>query len=85
VVPAHAHDISSAHNIVCMSGAVHLVFDDGENLRVLAGEILDFNWSRRHSIVAASPALILNLFLHGIPPGYDQLADAELEGVLEPT
>ncbi len=82
VVPAHAHDASSAHNIVCMLGAVHLVFGDSENRRILAGEVLDFDWTRRHSIVADCPATILNLFIHGIPPGYDQLGATELKGVL---
>jgi hypothetical protein len=83
-LPEHAHDASTFHNIVCLGGVVFLIYHDGEPHRIGAGEIYDFDGSRRHRIVAASPdSVIINFYLNGMPEGYDRLPPEELQGVVE--
>lgn len=82
-IPEHAHDPVLAHNIIVLKGTV--LFEAGLNHRVTlhAGEVFDFDWSRRHKITAITPASVLHVFLHGQPEGYDRLPPEELRGVLE--
>lgn len=82
-LPEHAHDASTAHNIIVLEGQLNLVFGDDDFRTINAGEIVDFDWSRRHRIISSTPSIILNLFLYGMPEGYDTLPAHELEGVLK--
>ena len=81
-IPEHAHDSTLAHNILVLSGEVMLVMADGQRRHIESGQILDFDWSKRHRIVAKSSAIIVNFMLNGIPEGYDRLPSSELEGTL---
>lgn len=82
-LPEHAHDESTAHNIIVLQGRLKLVFDDEDFRTINAGDIVDFDWTRRHRIIASTPpAVILNLFLHGMPEGFDEIPENELEGVM---
>jgi quercetin dioxygenase-like cupin family protein len=82
-VPEHAHDETTAHNIVVMQGQVTLTFDNGTFRTLSAGDICDFDCSRRHRIVGNGPATIINFFLNGMPEGYDRLPAHELEGYVK--
>ena len=81
-LPEHAHDASTAHNIIVLHGQLKLVFGDDDFRVISAGEVVDFDWTRRHRIIASTAAVILNLFLHGMPDGYDEIPENELEGVM---
>jgi quercetin dioxygenase-like cupin family protein len=81
-LPEHVHDASTAHNIIVLQGQLKLVFGDEDFRTINAGDIVDFDWTRRHRIVACSTAVILNLFLHGMPEGFDEIPESELEGVM---
>jgi quercetin dioxygenase-like cupin family protein len=82
-IPEHAHDTTTTHNITVLAGMVDLV--RGSTHRLLtAGEVFDFDGAERHRIEAVKAASsILNLYLNGIPPGYDTLPAHELQGTLE--
>lgn len=82
-LPEHAHDASTAHNIIVLQGQLNLVFGDDDFRTMNAGEVVDFDWTRRHRIIASTAAVILNLFLNGTPEGCDSLPAHELEGVIE--
>jgi len=80
-IPEHAHPAPLSHNIVVLAGEIRLLIG-GEQRVGRAGDILDFDWAKRHRIVACGPAAILNLFLCGMPDGYDRLPQQELKGTL---
>src|SRR5262245_56545812 len=80
-IPAHTHDATTAHNVCVLRGSVEIRFQN-ETRRLRTGDVFDFDGTRLHGIVATEPAEILNLFLNGIPPGYDTLPAYELEGTL---
>jgi quercetin dioxygenase-like cupin family protein len=83
-LPEHSHDdVSTAHNIIALEGQVNLVFGADDFRTINAGEIVDFDGTRRHRIIASTAAVILNLFLSGTPEGYDRLPPSELEGVIK--
>jgi mannose-6-phosphate isomerase-like protein (cupin superfamily) len=82
-LPEHAHDETTAHNIIVMQGQVNLTFDNGDFQTLNAGDICDFDCSRPHRIIASGPAVIINFYLNGMPEGYDRLQLSELDGVIE--
>lgn len=80
-LPEHAHDSRTSHNIIVLRGHVVLsVEDHAEHL--FQGEIFDFDGTCRHVITAIEYSEILNLFVNGIPDGYDRLPQSELRGVI---
>lgn len=81
-LPEHTHDTNSAHNIVVLRGQLSLMFGEDDFRVINAGDVVDFDWTRRHRIIASTPAAILNLFLYGMPEGHDQIPPNELEGVI---
>lgn len=81
-LPEHAHDATMVHNVIVLAGAVDVTFpDDVRHLE--AGVVFDFDGTRRHRIIATVPAMILNLYLNGMPEGYDRLPAHELEGIMK--
>lgn len=81
-IPEHAHDDSTLHNITVLAGTVELHESDGRTL-LLAGVVHDFDGRKPHFIRCRSDsAVILNLFLNGIPPGYAELPESEHRGTM---
>lgn len=82
-IPTHAHDNDLSHNIVVLKGCVELRID-GETILIPAGSVFDFDWTKRHEVLAAEPnTQVLHLMLNGMPAGYDKLPDSELRGNLQ--
>jgi hypothetical protein len=80
----HAHDETTAHNVIVLKGEVDLVLGT-ERIAASSGAVLDFDGRREHTVRAISPAVILNLFLNGMPPGYRELPASERAGTYPPT
>jgi Cupin domain len=81
-LPRHAHDDANEHNVTVLAGTVLLKLEDREIIGH-AGDILDFDGSKQHSILCLSPyASTLNIWLHGMPAGYETLPASEHEGTL---
>lgn len=82
-ITEHTHVPSQAHNIIVLKGRVWLA--ERFQVRLLqAGTVLDFEWGEPHQIVAAEDdSQILNLYLNGMPEGYDRLPPEELVGVAD--
>jgi mannose-6-phosphate isomerase-like protein (cupin superfamily) len=79
-LPWHAHTDLDAHNVCVLNGHVNVVFAT-ETVYLGAGDLYDFDGSRRHSIQALTPgAMILNLFRNGQPEAYRTLPESELKG-----
>ena len=81
-LPEHAHDRSTEHNIVVLKGYVRLLVGD-KTAHLFQGDFHDFDGTRRHLITAVNDSEVLNLFLHGMPAGYDKLPSHEREGFLQ--
>ncbi len=78
-LPTHAHDADRAHDVFVISGDVGLRVLDALT-RASAGALLQFDWWKRHTVIAITDAVILNLFLYGMPQGYGELPESEHSG-----
>lgn len=78
----HRHQSPEAHNIIVLSGEVLVYGPHGcRMVRGAAGAILDIDSSLRHEVMATQKGTrVLNMYLHGAPPGYLQLPESELTG-----
>jgi quercetin dioxygenase-like cupin family protein len=81
-LPTHSHDDSRAHDVIVLSGQVGLRVIDALT-RASAGSILQFDGSKRHTVIAITDAVILNLFHYGMPAGYESLPESEHSGSFE--
>jgi quercetin dioxygenase-like cupin family protein len=82
-LPEHAHDPTTVHNVVLLCGSVDVTFG-AHVVRLTPGVVFDFDGTQRHRVIAnTAHSSVLNLYLHGIPPGYDALPAHELQGTLE--
>lgn len=80
-LPEHAHDERTAHNIIVLKGYVLLTLR-GQAEHLFQGEVFDFDGTERHKITAVEDSEILNLFVNGIPSGYESLPSSERQGVI---
>lgn len=81
-IPQHVHDDTALHNIMVLHGMVALHAGEYRTL-LMTGIVHDFDGSKPHKIVCQSDhAVILNLFLQGMPQGYAELPESEHEGTL---
>lgn len=80
-LPEHAHDSRTSHNIIVLRGHVVLLMENHAE-HLFQGEVFDFDGSVRHKITAMEESEILNLFVNGMPDGYDRLPQSELQGVI---
>lgn len=72
-IPMHTHVADTAHNIIVLRGAVQ-VHGEIPDVVLRAGDVLDFDSSKKHQIDAISDNTeILNLFINGEPENYDRL------------
>lgn len=77
-IPWHTHPEAEAHNVVCLRGRV-AVYTDTLYRELDAGDIADLDCAQRHEIACLQPgSMILNLYLRGMPAGYDKLPESEL-------
>lgn len=83
-LPAHVHDRANEHNVIVLTGMVAVELPDGQKKYASHGDIVDFDGSKRHTIRCLSRyATTLNMWLYGIPEGYDALPATEHEGIIE--
>ena len=81
-LPVHSHEDETLHNVIVVAGTVALVLPDSE-ITATAGNVVDFDGTARHTVRCESRhATILNMFLNGIPDGYDTLPETEHQGTL---
>lgn len=87
-IPLHAHTRENAHNVIVLEGAVvlHVEAQKGDGFigyHLRSGQIFDFDGSRPHWIEGtARQSIILNLFLEGMPQGYDQVPAEHRQGYI---
>jgi quercetin dioxygenase-like cupin family protein len=82
-IPQHVHDDSTLHNIIVLHGLVALHQGSEYRTLLMAGIVQDFDGRQPHLIRCMSDrAVILNMFLNGIPPGYAELPASEHQGRL---
>lgn len=83
-IPMHKHkDAALTHTVSCLSGYVH-VFGPMVSQIVTAGNELHFDSSQDHEIEAlADETEIINYYLHGRPPGHENIPPAQLAGTCQ--
>lgn len=86
-IPRHSHlDAAMAHNVMCMKGAVIVEEQDRDITRryeVNAGELLDIDSERPHTITALEPGTVtFHVYLHGRPAEYHNLPINCLSGTV---
>lgn len=82
-IPEHMHAQDHEHNIIVLDGSIHL-HQAGQRSAHYTGEVLDFDGTKPHRIVARMmETQLLHLFLHGMPQGYDGLPESEHRGVIK--
>jgi quercetin dioxygenase-like cupin family protein len=82
-LPTHSHDRLNEHNVIVLEGMVCLEMPDGHKKYGSRGDVIDFDGGQLHTIRCLSRyATTLNMWLRGIPEGYDALPASEHEGVL---
>ena len=78
-IPTHSHPPHLEHNITVVRGSVLT-----NNVILKKGDIYEFDGTKPHSIMALCPDTeILNVYKHGIPPGYLQVPKEQLEGTVD--
>ena len=84
-IAMHKHGREALHNTVVLRGSILFYGPGGERKRrLVAGEILDFDGTLSHEIVALEPdTKIINTFLHGIPAEYVDLPMSERFGSID--
>jgi hypothetical protein len=80
-LPTHSHDEETAHNVIVLEGVVELITPGCTTFHAL-GDIVDFDGKQMHTIRAVVNAVILNLFLNGMPESYRGLPDSERSGAI---
>lgn len=82
-LPTHEHDAANEHNVIVLHGTVRLEMSNGDLKCAGVGDVLDFDGSQMHTIrCLSSTATTLNLWLRGIPNGYDSLPITEHSGTM---
>lgn len=80
-IPPHEHDPVLAHNIIVLTGRVQLQVHGDPPRELNAGDVVDFDWTKRHGIFALEAgSSVLHLMLNGMPEGYDRLPESDLRG-----
>jgi quercetin dioxygenase-like cupin family protein len=82
-IPMHVHAPDHLHNVIVLAGSVLFMRPDHPAIQLLAGDVWDFDGSKRHELKGQAPySVILNLFLEGIPEGYDRIPINERQGFI---
>lgn len=80
-IAQHRHRKEDLHNIMVMKGAVALLIENEGTLFAIAGELLDFDGSKPHTVRAIEPdTRTFHLYLHGEPADYVDLRPDERAG-----
>jgi quercetin dioxygenase-like cupin family protein len=77
-LPNHSHERESLHNIIVLKGRCRFVGETTKELE--AGEVFDFDGTKRHTIEAMGPCEVIHMFLHGEPLSYKSLPASERSG-----
>lgn len=80
----HEHTAESAHNVIVLHGSVSVNVEGHSSRIVTQGNVLDFDWTRPHDIIALEPnTLVLNLMLFGMPDTYVNMPPSEFNSVFD--
>ena len=76
----HVHTPDTLHNVCVLSGLISFIGE--ETVALYPGDVFDFDGSKPLTILAVEDSVIINYFLHGIPPGYSELPSSEHSGTI---